>query len=343
MVPKTSAVVVGMRDAEAVEIRKDHTTLVKFGNSSDDDFQTVVGHLSLMCEKAAEKVAQNWEHWEEIKGVQSSLLCINGASSLLGVFLADSSEALNADTWLNDFKIPLLVSHYRNPSFIGRTQDLNHMHSFLECVRQKKRPSVPLVVHGTGGIGKTQLVREFVFAHRDEFSSIDWIDARNAHNVRNGFAAYLQKLLDCYVEKSRVTPPPYHRIALYLGISELVDKDGCITADSSALDLVVSACLQWFDRAGNTHWLLVFDNVDDLDSFDVSDFFPKTMQGSTIITSRRPECSQLGKGWKLQSMELGDSISLLSKRYGREIKEDDGGTASSYFLTFSLHLPAVTN
>jgi hypothetical protein len=69
MVSKVSAVVPGMRDAESVEIRKDHTSLVKFRSSSDDDFQTVIGHLSLMHEQAVEKVAQHWEHWEEIKGV----------------------------------------------------------------------------------------------------------------------------------------------------------------------------------------------------------------------------------------------------------------------------------
>lgn len=69
MVSKTSAVVPGMRDTESVEIRKDHTNLVKFRHGSDDDFQTVAGHLSLMCESAQEKVAQNWERWEEIKGV----------------------------------------------------------------------------------------------------------------------------------------------------------------------------------------------------------------------------------------------------------------------------------
>lgn len=69
MVSKASAVVPGMRDAESVEIRKDHTSLVKFRSSSDDDFQTVIGHLSLICERAAEKVAQNWEYWEAIKGV----------------------------------------------------------------------------------------------------------------------------------------------------------------------------------------------------------------------------------------------------------------------------------
>jgi hypothetical protein len=58
-----------MRDAESVEIRKDHTGLVKFRSSSDDDFQTVIGHLSIMCDSAVEKVAQAWDYQEEIKGV----------------------------------------------------------------------------------------------------------------------------------------------------------------------------------------------------------------------------------------------------------------------------------
>jgi hypothetical protein len=69
IVSKSLAVIPGMLDAEPVEIRKDHTNLVKFQNDSDDDFQTIVGHLSIMCENAQEKVARNWERWEEIEGV----------------------------------------------------------------------------------------------------------------------------------------------------------------------------------------------------------------------------------------------------------------------------------
>ena len=56
-------------DAEAIEIRKSHINMVKFQSESDDDFQTVVGHIDLMSEKAQEKVASNWAHWDEIKGV----------------------------------------------------------------------------------------------------------------------------------------------------------------------------------------------------------------------------------------------------------------------------------
>jgi hypothetical protein len=189
---------------------------------------------------------------------------------------------------------------------------------------------VPLVVHGTGGIGKTQLVREFVFAHSAKFSSIVWIDARNPQNVRNGFVSFMQKLLNCYVGKSRVTPPPYLRIARYLGISGLVGENGQIAADTAVLDRIVSACLGWLEREGNTNWLLIFDNVDDVETFRVSDFFPNSALGSIIVTSRRPECSRLGEGRRIEIMGMRESIDLLSKSYGRTIKEGDDGMTSGH-------------
>jgi len=43
--------------------------MVKYKGASDDDYQTVSGHISLMCKKVGEKVAGNWEQWEQIKGV----------------------------------------------------------------------------------------------------------------------------------------------------------------------------------------------------------------------------------------------------------------------------------
>jgi len=77
----------------------------------------------------------------------------------------------------------------------------------------------------------------------------------------------MQKLLDCYIGKLRVTLLSYLRIARYLGISGSVGENGQIAADATSLDRIVSACLGWLEREGNTNWLLVFDNVDDLESF----------------------------------------------------------------------------
>ena len=68
IVPKSSAVVPGVVDAEAIEIRKGHTTMVKFRKQIDDDFQTVAGHIYLMSEKAQDKIASNWAEWDETRG-----------------------------------------------------------------------------------------------------------------------------------------------------------------------------------------------------------------------------------------------------------------------------------
>lgn len=94
------------------------------------------------------------------------------------------------------------------------------------------------------------------------------------------------------------------------------------------MDQIVSACLQWLERAGDTRWLLIFDNVDDLETFRISNFFPKGSHGSVIATSQRPECSRLGEGWRVKIMDVPEGVSLLSKSYGRTVKEDDEGTAS---------------
>jgi hypothetical protein len=99
----------------------------------------------------------------------------------------------------------------------------------------------------------------------------------------------MQKLLDCYAGKSRVTPPPYLRIARYLGISGLVGENEQIAADAAGLDRIVSACLGWLEREGNTNWLLIFDNVDDVETFRISDFFLNSALGSIIVTSRLGE------------------------------------------------------
>lgn len=50
----------GVTDAEAIEIRKIHVSMVKFPNESDNGFQTVAAQIDLMIEKAQDKVDSNW-------------------------------------------------------------------------------------------------------------------------------------------------------------------------------------------------------------------------------------------------------------------------------------------
>jgi hypothetical protein len=104
-----------------------------------------------------------------------------------------------------------------------------------------------------------------------------------------------------------------------------IDETGRIILNETVLNQVVSAVREWLNRSGNTSWLLVYDNVDDLETFRISNFFPNSMFGNIILTSRRPECSRLGEGWELNVMQEQESITLLSKSYVRKITVADDG------------------
>ncbi|MCJ1421448.1 hypothetical protein MMC32_007812 [Xylographa parallela] len=165
-----------------------------------------------------------------------------------------------------------------------------------------ERAGTPIVMYGTGGIGKTQLVREFLYTHAPDFTS---------------------RLVSLYARKPTIWPPPYTKIARYLNLIGHVDRLGQITLNEKGLGPIVKATTEWLNREGNTEWLLVFDNVDDLETCRITDYFPNMKYGSIIVTSRRPEASRLGEGWSLPIMSERESISLLRKTYGREIDVSD--------------------
>jgi hypothetical protein len=60
LVPKSSAVVPGTVNVEAVAINKDHVGMAKFPSSNDEDFQTICGHLGNMVSMAPQKIAEKW-------------------------------------------------------------------------------------------------------------------------------------------------------------------------------------------------------------------------------------------------------------------------------------------
>lgn len=234
-------------------------------------------------------------------------------------------KAVETEAWVDNFSIPLELNNNRNVSFTGRHEALEYIQSLRYEIKSKRKAATPLVIYGTGGVGKTQLVQEYAYAHADDFSSIIWVDAQSLYTAQNSFLRFLQKLIHLHARRSAVSPPPYTKIARHLRIADLVDGTGTIVFNETVVDRVVSAVREWLNRSGNTDWLLVFDNVDDLETFRVSDFFPNSLSGYVILTSRRPECSRLGEGWELHTMEEQESITLLSQSYARDIRKVDDG------------------
>lgn len=233
--------------------------------------------------------------------------------------------AIGVETLTDEIHVPLKLDYGRNRNFTGRQEVLQSLHSFISSAKRDKNGSATVVIHGTGGIGKTQLVREYAYAHEAAFTSIIWINAESFQSTQTGFLDFMQLLIQVHARKTLSTPPPYARIARQLNIAGLVDRNGQIILDQNASSLAVIAVKEWLRRDCNSNWLLIFDNVDDLESFSISDFFPNSQYGCIILTSRRPECVRLGHEMHLDVMDENESITLLSKSYLREISVTDDG------------------
>jgi len=67
----------------------------------------------------------------------------------------------------------------RNPFFIGRDQELEHLHGRLQ---QKQVAAVGQTqsISGLGGVGKTQLAVEYAYRYQAESQYVLWAGAENA-------------------------------------------------------------------------------------------------------------------------------------------------------------------
>lgn len=116
-------------------------------------------------------------------------------------------EAVGTDAWINNFNVPLELDYSRNTNFSGRHEALEHIHCFRSDIRSNKREAIPLVIHGTGGVGKTQLVQEYAYAHVDDFSSIISVDAQSFYTTQSSSLRFLQRLIDLHARIQQYRRP----------------------------------------------------------------------------------------------------------------------------------------
>lgn len=139
-----------------------------------------------------------------------------------------------------------------NPLFTGRARIFNEMKHFY--LRNDRLEQKRLVLTGLGGVRKTQIATAFTYeAYASEsYSVVLWVFAINKQELMKSFT----------------------QIAKSLGLyPEVVAEEDNDSPDRIAPSVL--ALLRWLSRSSASKWLSVFDNVDDLDSFDVSAFLPK--------------------------------------------------------------------
>lgn len=164
-------------------------------------------------------------------------------------------------------------------SFVERPEEMARLEHMLLPGRKGTRQKV-FVLHGLGGIGKTQLALEFAHRHRNKFSSVFWLNGSSVSNLKLSIAKCAAR-----IPANQISDPSRRR--LYS------------TSLEGELDDVVEEVMAWLAQPDNTRWLLVFDGVDrdyipnisDSLSYDVRRYFSSKTHGSILITTRlaRPE------------------------------------------------------
>ncbi|MEJ3748666.1 FxSxx-COOH system tetratricopeptide repeat protein [Actinomycetes bacterium KLBMP 9797] len=163
----------------------------------------------------------------------------------------------------------------RNRNFTGRDIMLERLE---DALRSSSKASVlPQTLHGMGGVGKTQLVVEYVYRHIDQYDLIWWIAAEQPSSVLSSLTALADRL--------------------GLATTEDRQQNARIVLDALA--------------GGDLTWLLVYDNADDPDTLD--QYLPSS-GGDVIVTSRIQEWAAVGPAIEVDVFQRQESIELLLKR-----------------------------
>ena len=169
--------------------------------------------------------------------------------------------------------------------FVGRNTELTTLAQQMISSSTNNMRRKSCLLHGIGGVGKSQLAAEFARKHQENFSAIFWIASSTKEKLKRSIAALALKL-------------PQHQIPERArSVSKNTGKD---------LDAIIDDVLKWFSQPFNNKWLLIFDNVDreysaqseDPEAFNIKEYLPEADQGSILITSR------LTSMWRLDGSRI---------------------------------------
>lgn len=210
-----------------------------------------------------------------------------------------------------------------NRNFTGREQVLLQIHEVLQGAPHKQIA----VLHGLGGIGKTQIATQYAYSYAKDYTSVWWVNAKTTSSLSRDFLKIAQELIlhHARVRTRTGQKPDYSWVAALLGMPPgAIDETGKLVGlvDTGP---VIEAVRSWLADPGNQKWLLVIDNYDDLENVNIVDFLPTRSSGSVIITSRARDSQRLGKGLEVEEIEQGDGVELLRKSAGTKMDQFERG------------------
>ena len=259
--------------------------------------------------------AQNTEHYlRSVKAdIQSCAVKLVGISSTKHMN-SGSGRPIVEDDEANIHRMKargkfVNIPFARNTRFVGRSVEIEALRSGLEKERV-------VVLQGLGGIGKTQIALEYAYRHSAKYKSVLWFNVGT-----------LKSVLLSYTDIYRMIFPynEHHKV------SRLLEHDSDLDEVPSSESEVVMV-RSFVERNSTKDWLLVFDNADDLESFDPTSFIP-ACEAHVIITTRRT-LSIPGAKFIMTPMTQAEGVELLAQsthgkadHIGHLMPEDHGSIA----------------
>ena len=182
-----------------------------------------------------------------------------------------------------------MVPYEKNQYFTGRD-------AFIKQLFNKFRDPSParyhgrLALYGLGGIGKTQVALEFIYRYQSSYSRIYWISAVSQKSLLDGY----EKI----AKRAEINIPP----------------------DSKPIE-IADRVLSWLRKTQN--WLLVIDNLDDIDVLSTRNLNIQNIVGTllpqpgpqqhTLITTRNCHADNIpAQSVEVSLFDRSESIELLA-------------------------------
>ncbi|KAI7912142.1 hypothetical protein M0657_010610 [Pyricularia oryzae] len=188
------------------------------------------------------------------------------------------------------------IPHGLNLRFFGRESQMGILKETLgpEKNRQEMRA---ISIHGIGGVGKTQLALQYANTSLGIYDLIAWVPAESQIKLVQALSAFTTKL----------------------GLAEEHDQ-----MDNSQ---VVQRLKDWLNTCGK-NFLLVFDNVDDVDILE--QIWPASSHASVIITTRSPSVAsrRSKKILRLECFALEPATEMIYALSGKRPSQECDVTAA---------------
>jgi len=205
------------------------------------------------------------------------------------------------------FSIPFSLQGVPVGNFVGRDEQLRQIEEKLQSKSTEKSRRRVFVIHGLGGMGKTQIAVKYARTHQNKYSAIFWIDGSTRTRLQQSFMGVAKRI------------PPKQLQAR--GAAQL-------NGAQADLEVVMKGVLYWMSLPGNWKWLLIIDNVDrefrgpgkDEQGFDPQEAMPDSDHGSILITSRLSSLQRFGENLQLGRVNDTEAAEILEQQADRSLQ-----------------------